>query len=105
MDSGFGSLASISYAGDDASVNGINNYGTAVGSTGFGQGFIYNGIGLTPLSVPGASTFVEGINDRGDIVGSYSFGRADYGFLYTGGAFVGVNVPGALSTLPSAVPN
>ena len=57
-----------------------------------------------PLAVPGArSTIASGINDAGTIiVGAYidTSGR-DHGFLWQGGSFTALDVPGAWTPKPS----
>src|SRR4051812_49847134 len=54
------------------------------------------------IDVPGAFffTLASGINDAGQIVGSFSPSRfvGNHGFLYTGGSFTQIDVPGASST-------
>jgi hypothetical protein len=76
-------------------VNGINDYGTIVGSYAIvintntqSHGFVYNGGIFTSFDFPGAtSTSALGINNHGDIVGSYTDAAGNYhGFFYPGGA-------------------
>jgi probable HAF family extracellular repeat protein len=60
---------------------------------------IYDGVNLLELSVAGASGIQVGdINDHGDAVGGYwdtSNGTHFYGFLYAGGQYTTLDVPGA----------
>jgi hypothetical protein len=89
---------------------GINNSGAIVGIYNYidapstHRGFHYSEGIFTPIDVPGAfnGTDVFGINDFGDIVGEY-YDDSYHNFLYSGGAFATIVVPGA--SLTSAYSN
>ena len=97
----------------------INNVGQIVGI--FGNNFVQHGFldtggNFTQLDVPGLSglqqyTIANGINDAGQIVGSYSdsqhlfMGQSSQGFVYTGGNFTPLNVPGATNTAAYGINN
>jgi probable HAF family extracellular repeat protein len=50
------------------------------------------------------STFAYGINTVGAIVGGYTAsGNTDHGFLWQGGTFTTLDVPGAVSTFASDI--
>jgi len=50
---------------------------------------------FTQIDVPGASfTEASGINDAGQIVGRFDDTTGNHGFLYTGGSFTQIAVPG-----------
>src|SRR5580658_306962 len=55
---------------------------------------------VMPFEVPGSAPWTQavGINDSGQIVGLYDTLTAEYGFLYAGGAFTTISVPGAQTT-------
>jgi len=57
--------------------------------------------------VPGPSTYtiVTGINDAGQIVGYYQDSPEVHGFLYEGGIFTLIDVPGASATRPWDISN
>jgi probable HAF family extracellular repeat protein len=110
----------------DGAVNtrafGINNAGQVVGTAaiyataGATYGFIYNGGNFTNLSAPGVtpgnggSTVALGINSTGQIVG-YAGGVVSpggvvgpyEGFLYSGGAYQILSVPGATNTYANGI--
>lgn len=78
---------------------GINNKGQIVGYYwyGFGHahGFIKNGDHVDILAVPGATeTFAFGINNLGQVVGYYQDSNGTHGFIYTGGNFTTLDIPG-----------
>ena len=52
---------------------------------------------FTTIDVPGASsTFAAGINGARQIVGTFYDSAGPHGFLYSGGSFTTIDVPGAL---------
>src|SRR4051812_20815829 len=57
------------------------------------------------IDVPGASftTHASGINDVGEVVGGYFGGVGHHGFLYDGGGFTAIDVPGASLTDASGI--
>ena len=89
---------------------GINNLGQVVGSdviqtttgTGFiGQDFIYfNGL-FSDFSIPCPGAQITGINDLEQIVGTC--GSSGFIFDLSTGSFTLVNVPGAVSTMPTDI--
>lgn len=108
-------------AGDiDATPWAINNLGTMVGiglnptETAYDAWILQNGV-YTSLSYPGSSiTVPTSINDAGDIVGYYCTDTFDncnnnngpyVGFLYSGGTFTKVTVPGMPWVYPSGINN
>jgi hypothetical protein len=117
------------FANGGTSASGINNTGQIVGSysvigvspiTHQGYGFIYNrqdGTYTTlddPLAVHGGvvpGTSAQGINDVGQVVGSYTGFFSDvgpsgtFGFLYSGGTYIALNVPGATQTYAYGINN
>jgi uncharacterized membrane protein len=118
-------------ANSSTSANGLNNVGHIVGSysvigvspiTHQGYGFIYNrqdGTYTTlddPLAVHGGvvpGTSAQGINDVGQVVGFYTGFFSDvgtppsgtFGFLYSGGTYTALNVPGATQTYAYGINN
>ena len=80
----------------------INNGGVIVGqdynSQGVYESFVYN-TGtqtFTFLTPPGATNSIAvGINDSGQIVGTYGTSTGNYGYLYSGGTYTTLSVPGA----------
>ena len=97
------------------SATGINARGQIVGSffveTGSergSHGFIYDDGVYTTFDVPGAGTVngaatrAFGINNRGEIVGSFDMqvgtGAETHGYLFSGGVFTIIDVPGAYFT-------
>src|SRR5262249_4670396 len=107
-------------ANGGTSASGINNTGQIVGSysvigvspiTHQGYGFLYNrqdGTYTTlddPLTFHGGiapGTSAEGINDVGQVVGVYN---DNTGFLYIGGTYIPLNVPGATKTYAYGINN
>jgi uncharacterized membrane protein len=84
---------------------GINNAGDIVGvyTTGspgatYNHAFIYSG-GIVSTITP-LDSFASGINDQGQIVGSLTSQGA---FLYSGGAFYPISVPGSTSTAATGI--
>jgi probable HAF family extracellular repeat protein len=106
-----GSFTAIDVPGNPGSAGiaatGINNSGEIVGWFGspVTHGFLYTGGSLTTIDVPGADPVTQaiGINDRGQIAGWFtttSVVSTDplffyHGFLYTGGSFTTIDVPGS----------
>jgi probable HAF family extracellular repeat protein len=89
-----------------ASAFGINNNGVIVGSNGGSGSFIYDNGNYQMLCIPSAFTQATGINDSGEIVGSYrNNANVTHGFLYKGGAFTTINVPGANFTVINGINN
>jgi probable HAF family extracellular repeat protein len=89
---------------------GINNEGDIVGSytNSTGQhGFLDIGGIYTTIDFGTASTIAAGINDLGQIVGSYDAqgagGATADGFLYSGGIFTTLAIPGAIFTVPTGI--
>jgi probable HAF family extracellular repeat protein len=78
-----------------ANALGINDNGDIVGS-----GYLLSAGILTPITGPAGSqsSFVGGINDSGQIVGSYNNDPEHtgvyHGFLYSGGTYTTIDVPG-----------
>ena len=78
--------------------SGNNIVGSYENSSGFAQGFLYNGSSYTTLSVPGAAaTWAFGI-DGNNIVGYYGNINAGQGYLYNGSSYTTLSVPGATWT-------
>ena len=51
-----------------------------------------------------AGTFAIGINDAGQIVGNYSASvGSNFGFLYSGGSYTSLSVPGAINTFADGI--
>jgi probable HAF family extracellular repeat protein len=75
---------------------GINNLGQIVGIS-ESHGFLLNSDGsLITIDFPGAlSTVSYGINNAGQIVGGFQDSTGAHGFLYSGGSFTTIDVPGA----------
>ena len=100
---------------------GINTSGQVVTSSysetaAVTSSFIYQGGAYTAVSGPAGaiSTSAFGISDSGAIVGSYSTGWVvesdgsrflgpDSGFIFNGGSYTTINVPGATRTIPRAI--
>ncbi len=63
--------------------------------------FLYDHGVVTPIVIPGNSDSVgaTGINNNGQIVGWYGPGNS-LGFLYSGGSFTTISIPGVLDTTP-----
>jgi uncharacterized membrane protein len=100
---------------DSTQAYGINNAGQVVGSGYNGNnsyGFIYTGGNFTNFSAPGAilgGTLAHGVNSTGQIVG-YAGGAVVggvagpyQGFVYSGGAYQFLNVPGATDTVAEGI--
>jgi len=49
------------------------------------------------------STEPRGINNAGEIVGVFSTGTSNHGFLYNGGAFTNIDVPGSPDTFATGI--
>jgi probable HAF family extracellular repeat protein len=88
----------------------INDHGVVVGyyndPRGYQGGFLYdNGSYTTGIRGPGSgNTFLTGINNNGQFVGFDTGTSRSQGFLYSGGAYTIIDVPGAnLGTTPSAI--
>lgn len=58
---------------------------------------------FTPIDVPGA--YAWGINDFNNVSGWYSDATGMHGFLYAGGGFSPINVPGAPYTMATGINN
>lgn len=91
--------------------SGLNDSGQMVGiyavSLGpYFYGYILNGSTFETLNVPGSvsGTFPTGINDLGEVVGYYG-GLGRQGFLYDGGRYQTISVPGASSTTVDGINN
>ncbi len=91
---------------------GINNVGVITGNYVQSIGGTYGGYrgfrDLTVISYPGAvHTYARGINDRFDmdVVGFYNILNDGYnhGFLFSGGVYSTIDVPGAYLTEPSSI--
>jgi len=114
MDHGYllrrGTFTTIDFPGSNGGhVHDINSSGAIVGSyhlTKRYSGFVLSGGVYTSIEFPGAqSTRANGINAAGDIVGTYyennsdttggSNGSKGHGFLFRGGVFHAIDVPGA----------
>jgi hypothetical protein len=101
-------LSSVLFA-DSIALYGVNASGVIVGqdytTAGIYQSFIYNPSTQTYtfLTPPGATNSnAVGINDSGQIVGSYGTSSGNYGYLYSGGTYTTISVPGATQDSPSA---
>jgi probable HAF family extracellular repeat protein len=86
----------------------VNDSGLIVGqdytTQGIYQAFVYNPAtqAYTFLTPPGATNSnAVGINDSGQIVGGYGNTSGNYGYLYSGGIFTTLSVPGAFQYSPS----
>ena len=104
----------------DAAPWAINNAGTMVGlslnsnETAIDAWILQNGT-YTPISYPGSTiTVPTSINDSGDIVGYYCSDTFDncnnnegpyVGFLYSGGTYTTITVPGMAWGYPSGINN
>lgn len=83
---------------------GINTTGQIVGQAQYGAapylGFLRDTSGtVTTFQVPGSAlTQAHGINASGQIVGFFTAPSEAHGFLYSGGVFTTIDVPGATST-------
>ena len=73
----------------------IDSMGNALSSQGFvGSGSLYTAFQVG--SVPGTFTVGRGVNDSGTVAGYYGLPSGASGvFLYSGGAFTPINIPGA----------
>jgi hypothetical protein len=89
-------------------LDGINNYGEAVGFSadedGSIHGFYYDGTDFYPVDYPGAAhTEPAAINARGDIAGVYHMSAdapewfPEHGFVLRDGEYTTVDVPGGSS--------
>ncbi len=80
----------------------INSLGAVSGAYYDGAnllGFLQSGSTFTPLNPGGPRSVAWGMNDTGKVVGSYEpGGSTDRGFLWSGGNFTDLMVPGSLST-------
>jgi hypothetical protein len=101
--------ASPALFADTITPYGVNDSGLIVGqdytTQGTYQAFVYNPAtqAYTFLTPPGATNSnAVGINDSGQIVGSYGNSSGNYGFLYSGGNYTTLNVPGAVQVSPSS---
>jgi probable HAF family extracellular repeat protein len=82
----------------------INNSGLVVGrqsndwlDRGPGTAFVFNSRtgDLQTLNVPGATTsYATDINNSGQIVGNFTDATGDHGFLYSGGTYTVIDMPG-----------
>lgn len=107
-----GAYSTIQVPGSiDTFPRGINNAGEIVGgfddATG-GHGFLRSSDGsFTTLDVPGGfGTEALGLNDNGEIVGQYHLNGNAFGFVYSGGAFTTLHIPGSTATVvPFSVNN
>lgn len=101
LDNG-GTLTTIDFPGTDwTSAEGISNNGEIVGIYYVPSeyyGFLDNEGTLTAFNY-GYYTFLNAINDSGDIVGQSSHGA----FLYSGGVFRSIHVPGSSFTGPNGI--
>jgi uncharacterized membrane protein len=83
----------------------VNNHGQVAGSNigpdGVFHGFVYSNGSFTSIAGPsgslGSSAF--SVSDTGTVVGSYSLATSDRGFIFEGGVYQDVYVPGSLSTV------
>jgi hypothetical protein len=63
---------------------------------------------FTSFDYPGAAyTLAAGVNDSGQILGSHSGGGCQYycGYLYSGGSFTTIYVPGSVQTYAYGINN
>ena len=74
----------------------IDSTGNALSSQGFvGSGSLYTSFQFG--SVPGTFTVGRGVNDSGTVAGQYGLPSGGSGaFLYAGGVFTPINIPGAV---------
>ena len=74
----------------------IDSMGNALSSQGFvGSGSLYTSFQFG--SVPGTFTVGRGVNDSGTVAGQYGLPSGDSGaFIYAGGVFTPINIPGAV---------
>lgn len=93
--------------GDSITPYAVNNNGLIVGqdytTAGTYESFLYNtGTGVfTFLTPPGSTQSIAvGINDSNQVVGAYLNGTGNYGYLYSGGTFSTLSVPGAHISTP-----
>ena len=98
----------------------VNNHGSFVGlsqtePTAFFNAFLFDGTSFTTLLPTGAlGSSAIGVSDGGTVVGSYfvstvtdDFGNVfpgpEHGFIYEGGSYTTLDVPGALATNPRGI--
>ena len=98
----------------------VNNQGSLVGfsktgPTDFFNGFVFDGTSFATLLPPGAlGSAATGLSDGGTVVGSYfdstvidELGNVqpgpEHGFIFEGGSYSTLDVPGALSTHPRGI--
>lgn len=98
----------------------VNNHGSLVGfsqtgPTAFFDAFVFDGTNFTAVLPPGAlDTRAYGVSDGGTIVGGYfdstvtdELGNAQpgpmHGFIYEGGSYRTLDVPGAITTHPRGI--
>ena len=64
------------------------------------RGFLYKNGKFTDVPGPAGATFsiANGINDKGDIVGVFIDNNGVHGFLFSGGKYKTINVPGSVFT-------
>ena len=87
---------------------GVNDSGLIVGqdynaNSGTYQAFLYNPSTstFTYLTPPDSTNVTAtGINDNGQIVGAYGNSSGNYSYLYSGGTYTTISVPGALQYNP-----
>jgi PEP-CTERM motif len=87
---------------DSITLYAVNDSGLIVGqdytTQGIYESFLYNPSTQTYtfLTPPGAiNSIAVGINDSGQIVGTYETSSGNYGYLYSGGTYSTLSVPGA----------
>jgi probable HAF family extracellular repeat protein len=90
---------------------GINDSGEIVGESSLGP-FTYSGGTFSMLSVPGTYTGASQgntplqINNSGDVGGEYEEASLkNVGFLYNGGSYTTIDVPGSVDTWETAINN
>lgn len=93
-----GQLSTIVIPGSVTSLNGINDVGQMMGSSGGlggSNGFLYDNSAFTFFHVASSRfTSAAGINNQGQIVGSFD----GQGYLYGNGSFITIDFPGASVT-------
>jgi probable HAF family extracellular repeat protein len=84
-------------------IYGMNESGQIVGTLynyneSVAHGFLVSGGNPIPINAPGSSyTSVSGINSSGQIAGIFYDAVGEHGFLYSGGIFTTIDVPGTSS--------
>jgi len=101
-------LAATPALADSVVMYGVNDNGLIVGqdftSAGTYLAFLYSqSTGMyTFLNPPGATNAIAvGINDSNQIVGAFGNSAGNFGYLYSGGTYTTISVPGAYQSFPS----